>query len=200
MRLRDIKISPEQLQAAKHAEIAARYRTGTNAKHRPVTFAAIRASELTKLYRARYGRELPEGDAGVMAARIMVHHLARLRDAPRRIASWLNRWAPWLDLQEGERLIREATECPLKWKADKLAWKLRITSAEREALSIRTIGAIDQTSAERLELAKQRRADRETERRRQQGAKPRAAYVGTKPWTAAGMTRATWYRRRHKAP
>jgi hypothetical protein len=202
MRLRDIKFTPEQLKASKHAEIASRYRTaGTSAKNRPVTFAAIRAAELTKLYRARYGRELPEGDAGVTAARIMVHHLARLRDASRRIASWIDRWAPWLDLQEGERLIREATECPLKWKADKLAWKLRITSAEREALGIRTIGAIDQTSAERKELAKQRRAERERNRRRAQGAKPRADYQAGaqgKPWKAASISRATWYRQRHK--
>lgn len=201
MRLRDIRHTPEQIQAAMRAEIAARYRNGgrSTAKRRPLTFAAIRAAEITKLYRARYGRQLPDTDEGILAARIMAHHLGRLRDATRRISSWLDRWAPWLDLQEGERLIREATECPLKWRADKLAWKLRVTAAERANLGIRTIGAIDQTKEQRKQAAAERRRHSQEARRRQEGAKPRAEYEASaqgKPWNREGISRATWYRRR----
>src|SRR5947199_200887 len=89
--------SPELI-AARRIEVSKRYRAMAKKRHkRPLTFAAIRAAELTRLYDHRYGPVLiPETDQGMVAARIMVHHLARLRDAPRRITAWMATCAPWL--------------------------------------------------------------------------------------------------------
>lgn len=206
VRLRDIIITPEQSQAARHHEIEVRYREMARRKGRkPVTFAAIRAAELAQLYAARYGREIPDTDDGLVAVRVMLHHLARLRNADRRMATWIDRHAPWLELPAAERLIREATEKPLRWKADKLAWKLHITAAERTELGLRTIGAIDQSTAQRLELATKRRRLSEEARRRNSGAKPRAEYEAhslakRQPWIAMGISRAQWYRKGKPAP
>lgn len=162
--------------------------------------AAIRASEMTRLYQRRYPLEqLPDTDEGVDLARLMLQHLNRLRDAPRRISRWLDRWCPWLDLASHERLLADAMAVQLRYRADKLAWKLRVTAAERQELGLRTIGAIDQTKDQRADAAKERHRERARARRRTKGAKPRAEYEAnsanrTRPWEAAGMSRRTWYR------
>jgi hypothetical protein len=98
-------------------------------------------------------------------------------------------YAPWISPRDLERLIREVAECPIKWSADKLAWKIRLDEATRARLKIRTIGAIDcQPRISARPIAKAKRAERDAIRRPR---KPKAA----KPWIAAGISRATWYRR-----
>lgn len=196
-----IRPSPE-IVAAKKRAIAARYRDkAKRAGKQPVTFAAVRVAELSRLFERRYGRQgLPDADESVTAIRVMADHLGRLRDATRRIGQWLDRFAPWLDLASRERVIRDATERPLKYRADKLAWKLQVTAAERAGLGLRTIGAIDQTKAERAAIAKQRKRERDEARRRANGAKPRAEYEASSttsnaPWLEIGISRRTYYRR-----
>jgi hypothetical protein len=192
--------SPEHI-AARKAEIAKRYAWHEKATKRPRTIAAIRVSELTRLFDYRYSRMyLPEGDDTLIAARIMAHHLGSLRDAPRRIEAWLATCTPWLGLAERERLISEVAECPLRWRADKLGWKLRLSDVERRKLKITTIGAFDVTKAERAKRRASSKRERERNRRSRSGAKSRAAYLAQQktkapPWTAAGLTRSTWYRR-----
>lgn len=192
---------PAAVVAARKREIAAKYAHANRKKFGPLTLAAIRASELTRLYKARYpSQQLPCDDDGEIAARVMVNHLARLRDAPRRISRWLDHWAPWLDLQSHERLMGQALDRPLRFKADKIAWKLRVTADERTMLGLRTIGAIDQTAEQRRAAARDRRRERDRARRRAKGAKPRAEYeTGSinreKPWLASGISRRTWYNR-----
>lgn len=193
--------SPEVV-AARKREVARRYAQEKAKKLGPLTLAAIRASELTRLYQARYPSGiLPADDDGEMLARIMVNHLAKLRDAPRRISRWLDRWVPWLTLAEHEHMLSDAIEHPLRYRAEKLAWKLRVTATERDNLAIRTIGAYDQSAEQRAASAKARRLERDRQRRRAKGAKPRAEYEAqsatrTRPWEAAGMSRRTWYRTR----
>lgn len=189
--------SPAQI-AARKREIAHRY-ARKHYRSKPITFSAVRAAELARLYEHRYGAQLPDTEAGVTAMRVMLDHLGQLRDAPRRISRWLDRWAPWLSEVSHERAITDAVQHPLRYRADKLAWKLRVTAAERTALALRTIGAIDMPKAERLAQAKQRRRDRDEARRRAQGAIPRAEYraaaiARARPWTALGISRAKWYR------
>jgi hypothetical protein len=56
--------------------------------------------------------------------------------------AWAAMWCPWLPAAEaqavGERVIADAH----RWKADTLAWRLRLTDAERTALKIKTIGGV----------------------------------------------------------
>lgn len=184
--------------AARHREIAKRYARDRQMRQ-PLTMAAVRVAELTRLYQHRWNGELPDDDLGEVALRIMANHIGHLRDAARRLGKWMDRWTPWLGLASQERIIRDAVEKPLRYRADKIAWKLKVTAAEREQLGLRTIGAIDQSRQERQQIARQNKRERDRQRRRAKGAKPRADYEEnstnkSKPWIAEGVSRRTWYR------
>jgi hypothetical protein len=134
---------------AKHAAIKRLYRNEAKqrAKERgePKTkpsLKVLRATELERLFTARYGGRLPDDDAGHDDAAVMAHHLH-----PDAIRGWLRRWAPWMGEREVMALISEAEMLPQTWKADPLAKRLGLTIAERTELEITTIGAIDFTKA-----------------------------------------------------
>jgi hypothetical protein len=184
--------------AARHAEIARRYKFGKG-ERAPVSLAALRTAQLRRLFTARYGHVLPDDDAGRDDALIMVHHLANRPDAERQIGSWLTLWAPWMTSSEAAILTAKVLGKPLRWRADTLANLLHLTEAERHRLRITTIGACDLTKAERLGRRRLHARLRKQERRRAAGAKPRVDYEAnsisrTKPWEMFQMSRASWYR------
>lgn len=169
MRLRDIKITPEQITAAKHVEIAKRYSQRGQAKvgKRTRSMAAIRLAELTRWLDDVHGAgvTLDASDDAVTIVRIFAHHMGALPDMPRRVQAWVEHYAPWLSLASRERLIAEVAGCPLKWSADKLAWKIRLTDQQRTRLKITTIGAIDCNQAQRQARRNRLKAERERARR-----------------------------------
>src|SRR5208337_999623 len=65
-----------------------------------------------------------------------------------------------------------------------------------------SIGSIGGSPEQRREARQQRQRIRDERRRREAGAAPREQYLERqavsldKPWVAAGMSSATWYRRR----
>ncbi len=184
---------------AKLAEIRIRY--AWSRRERPAqSFAALRLQDLEAIFGSRWGRHLPDDDAGREDARIAAHHLANLPRGDRtgNVISWLARWAPWMSPRQMGVLATEAIERNIRWKADTLARRIRLTDRERSALCVRTIGAIDLGKADR---AKRRRRANKESLRRAKGAVPRAEYEAKslaqrKPWQAQGISRATWYRRR----
>ena len=98
-------------------------------------------------------------------------------------------------------LVEEARTTPRPEKPDGWATALCLTYKQRQALGITTIGAIDVRQHQREELRKQRRRQAEERRRRARGAKPQSRSLSrTKPWKAAGMSRASWYRQRRSKP
>ena len=60
-------------------------------------------------------------------------------------------------LAEATALAESVAAEPVKYTADMLAWRLGLKAAERSALAITTIGAVDCSKAERLELRKETR-------------------------------------------
>jgi hypothetical protein len=156
-----------QLIAARKLEIARRYSRKAKVGKRTRSMAAIRLAELTRwlAYTQGAGAELEPSEQSVTIIRIFAHHMAALPDMPRRVGTWLDRFAPWLDIASRERLISECASCPLKWSADKLAWKLRLTDETRGRLKIRTIGAIDCSREQRAERRKVKEAERQRLRR-----------------------------------
>lgn len=181
-----------------HAEIARRYRR----KRRPSSsISTLRIADLSRLIRARHGYVLPNDAAGNAAAEIMAHHLAVLPGDPRkRTGNWLQVWAPWMTIAAADALMTEAIMRPQRWRADKLAWKLKLIEIDRAALQITTIGAIDLSKAERIKRRKERNRLAKLAKRLAKGAKPRAQYLAAsitkaKPWAAEGISRASWYRR-----
>ena len=150
--------------AARKWEIKRRYsRKAAKVGKRTRSMAAIRLAQLTRWLDDTHGQgvELEPSDESVMLARIFAHHMGALPDMPRRVKAWIDRYTPWLDLASQERLIGEVAQCPLKWSADKLAWKLKLTDEQRSRLKITTIGAIDCSKEQRAARRKRENAERQ---------------------------------------
>lgn len=188
--------------AFKRAEIKERYRR----KSHRVSMAALRVTELQRLRRARYPQGIPDTADGRVLVRVIVHHLAVLQgDQRRRITGWLDEHAPWMTMGEAHELLAEIVTKPRRWRADRLAWRLKLIEADRKALRITTIGAIDADKAERAKRRKERDRAMKAAARQAAGSVSRAHYealsiASTKPWIAEGISRRTWYRRRGTGP
>lgn len=161
-------VRPSRTEVAQRlAEIDQRYkrqaREAAKRNGRSRGMAAIRLAELTRWLDDAYGPgvELEPAPASYAIARIFAHHIGALADAPRRITKWADVYAPWIKPRDLERLISEVASCPLKWSADKLAWKIRLTDAKRTELKIRTIGAIDCSKEQRAARRRQQHAQRQ---------------------------------------
>jgi hypothetical protein len=174
---------------------------GKRRRPSPMQLVGLRLADLAKIFRARYGHALPNDDAGRDDLMVAVHHLACLAHPRGHIAKWLDLWAPWLTLAEHKAIIGEALANPQKWKADALAWRMRLTKEDRRMLGVTTIGAIDENKAARTKRRRALDRQRKENARRAKGIKPRSTYEGqsiskAKPWIAEGISRAQWYRRR----
>lgn len=164
---------------------------------------ALRLADLSILFRSRYGSELPDDDAGRDDIKLAVDHLAALPHPARAITAWLETWAPWLRLSEHRQIISDGIANQRNWKADALAWRLRLGAEERRLLGITTIGAIDLGRAARTKLRRDRHKKLEAAKRRAAGVKLRKDYESgsverSKPWQVEGISRRTWYRRRKR--
>jgi hypothetical protein len=166
----------------------------------------IRLRELERIFSSRYGAVLPDDDSGRDDVQIAAHHIAHMGpDAERHIAAWAGLWAPWMPADEVAALVARVIARPIKFLADTLGWRLRLSRDERHELAITTIGAFDQNAEARKTFRKLKRRMAERRRRRAKGAKSREAYESRslakgKPWEALGMSRRTWYRRGRPSP
>lgn len=165
----------------------------------PRQLCALRLADIARLIRARHGIVLPDNADGRVIASIALHHQAALHGESDPW-SWLELWAPWLRLGEAEAMIGRLKQRKV-WKADELGAALGVTAQERRRLGLTTIGACDETSAERI--ARRRAADRDRKRAQRylKGQVSRQEYLAKsmsskRPWEAEGISRATWYRRR----
>ena len=151
---------------AKLAEIANRYASKRKRATTP-QFAAIRVAELNRLFRARYGDVLPQDERGREAMWVVAQHLIQLSGVPLdRLMKWSSLAAPWLTVGEAVAVISDVAGHPMKWKADSLAWRLKLTYADRQALRITTIGAIDFNASKRKAKRRIQRRNRERARRK----------------------------------
>jgi hypothetical protein len=171
-------------------------------RKRPVP-VQFRVANLCHLFRDRYaGEVLPPDDAGLEDATIIACHLARLpgADPVTRITNWLSLWCPWMPIAERLELIDNVIAEPRRWSADALAHALNVNAADRRRLRLWTIGAVDQTAAEREAARQGRNRAAKEAKRHAKGAKPRAQCESQgKPWIAAGIARSTWYKRQRRA-
>ncbi len=167
--------------------------------------ASLRIAELHRLRNARYPQGIPDSPKGRVLVRIMIHHLAALPGDPRkRLPRWIEDLAPWMPVADARGLVNEALTKPRTWRADRLAWRLGLTAADRAALRITTIGAIDASKQQRADSRKEASRLRKEQARRAAGAMPRVEYLAgqaatPKPWIALGISRRTWFRRQRVA-
>lgn len=186
---------------AKLAEIDRRYKRKGLRRSSPRQIVPLRLRDFATLFRSRYGLQLPDDDAGRDDLEPVIHHFAKLPDAGRRIALWLEQWAPWMTLAEQRAAITQGIATCRAWSADQLAWRYRVTLEQRTVLGLTTIGAIDCGKGERTKRRKARERKRKAAARQAAGAKPRAVYEAAsakraKPWAELGISRRTWYRRK----
>ena len=164
----------------------------------------LRIRDLEIVLRHRWGRVLPDDDAGRDDARLMLHHLVHYAVDPRgRMVGWLAMRCPWMPRAEAEQLLENVIAKPRRFKADTLAAKLNLTAADRARWKITTIGAVDLLKDKRIAARRERDRQRKIRDRRARGVQQRAKYLASvsaksKPWEAAGMSRATWYRRQRE--
>ena len=158
---------PLELVKARQWEIKRRYERHAKVGKRSRIMAAFRIAELTRWLSdvTGEGAELEPSKWAEDTARIFVHHFVVLADGNRRAAAWLATYCPWIETRDREYMITEANHCPIKWSADKLAWKIGLRDAKRTELRITTIGAVDFSKEQRKARDKARRAQAERDRR-----------------------------------
>jgi hypothetical protein len=178
----------------------------------PFSMARQRLAEEEALIAYRHGGpcDTDDGEAYLRAALPHILALPLTAATPMHRTNailWANRWVPrildevtleWLDNLEHEYATR-----PRLLRADTLAKMLGVTKAERDALGLTTIGAVDWNKRQRGEARKKRKAARQRAKRaaspnytpREQSA------AKTEPWISAGFnTRRTWERHGKPAP
>jgi hypothetical protein len=180
-------------QNAKHREIARRHRRRCN--DRAAFIPRLRIAELQRIFVMHYReKRLPDDDAGRADLRLMADHLAQID--PRLIRPWATTWLPTLTSTELDALV-EQVGTGKRWKADALARELGLDDAIRTRLKIKTIGAIDCGKAMRKSRRRRKRIAADRARRAKAGARPHAQSAeNLMPWIEAGISRATYYRRR----
>jgi hypothetical protein len=167
-------------------------------KPAPETLASIRVSQLSREYADRYrGMHLPDDDAGRDDVLLILHHLAQTNNPERRIRNWLRDHAPWFD--DADSIARIMAN-PRNFRADPLGDKIGLTDERRTRLKLTTIGAIDMPKKEREKRREAKKVGARREKRRKDGAKPRAEYEAksiekAKPWEAFGISRRIWFNR-----
>ena len=198
--------SPDKTAKARHREIAVRYAWDGRRRGKPRDayhrIANIRMRELERLFEDRHGDTLPDDRRGRDCLIVAFHHIIPIAEFPDpAIKQWASAWAPWIGPDELETIIEGVFEKPQRWAADRLAWWLRLTDADRTRLRITTIGSIDVGKAARIARRKKRNKEAKAAKRHALGAQPRKASLArTQPWKKLGMSRAKWFRKGKPTP
>jgi hypothetical protein len=121
-----------------------------------------------------------------------------IRNAARRMGR------PNLTDAEASAIIEEASTIRGYLSADGVAEFLRVSYAERQALGLTTIGAVNVKQHDRKVIRRIRDKVKKEQKRRASGVRPRSEYEATslsriKPWPAVNLSRRTWERHRNKA-
>jgi hypothetical protein len=186
----------ETLKFIRHADIAETYmRQRQERRNRKPSFANLRVGELGRFYVDTYGRTLPDDDAGRDESLVVAHHIFHGGTIERRFPTWCSLWTPWASADEIDDIIVRVISHPQRWTADELGRRIGLTDEVRTRLMIRTIGAIDCSKAERAARRTVRDAAAHKARRASL-AMGREQPMTDKPWEAAGVSRATWFRRK----
>jgi hypothetical protein len=167
----------------------------------------LRYGALLRLFRHRWGHVLPNDDAGRDDLWLLVTNVSLAAAEPeKKTRHVIEMWAPWMSREEREAYVQHVWGLDIYERtptARELGKRLGLTNAEREALKLWPFLPIDKTKEELAEIARARRNNRRRERARAAGVRTRATYLTEltgrpKPWIAAGMSRAAYYRKRKR--
>lgn len=147
--------------------------------------ANLRIKELTRFFRWRYRRGLPDDDAGRADAQIMADHLSHWPNGHVRFIHFGEVAAPsWFNAEEFFQMYEAAAKAPREWKAADLGKALNLTFEERTELCIRTIAAADVTEEQLADLRRERKRKAEARRRaRKRGREAKIRPARSGPFT-----------------
>lgn len=160
---------------------------------------------LIRLFRHRYGYQLPDDDAGREDLWLLLQNVSLApAGSEKKIRAAIETWAPWLSKEEACKNIEFLallTTYERTPTARELGECLGVTNTEREALKLWQFKPVDKTDEE---LAEQRRAKsrkRKKAAREKLGRPSRDVHLAKfeskqRPWEALGIHRRTWERRR----
>jgi hypothetical protein len=160
---------------------------------------------LVKLFRHRYGRHLPNDDAGTDDLWLLIQNVSLVPyDADRRVRNAIETWAPWLSADEVEARINFVMNLTTyeRWPtAKELGIRLNVTNDERAALGLWWLKPVDMDDDELEAWRKQRKRERQAASRKARGRRTRAQYLADmkakpKPWEAEGISQRQWQRRK----
>jgi hypothetical protein len=169
----------------------------------------LRYGALLRLFRHRWGNELPDDDAGRDDLWLLVTNVSLAAAEPeKKMRHVIEMWAPWMPAEERNAYVKHVWGLDIYERtltARELGKRLGLTNAEREALKLWQFLPIDKTDVELAEQAKVRERDRRARRRRERGVRTREVYLAElasrpKPWITEGISRRTWERRRKVNP
>jgi len=187
---------------AMRAEIERRYDQKKPERTLWLNRIAVKRIRDIELYlEGRYGRVLPDDDAGRQDLVILLNHLAQNPIDPQaKMRAAIHCWAAWMDHDERQDLIERIAGKPRWYKAKTLGRLMRITKEEHARWGLESIWAFT-TTEDDMKKKKQRR-DRKavTAKRRSDGVVPRAEYLAkcksqTELWKPLNMSRSTYYRK-----
>ena len=165
----------------------------------------LRAGELQRLFRHRWGYVLPDDQSGREDLWLLMLNASLATAEPdKKMNHVIDLWAPWMGDEEREGYVRLLGGLDVYQRIQtgrEIGNLLRLTNAERMKLKLWQFKPIDATDDE---LEAQRKARRSEDRRakmRAKGVRSREAYLTElrskpKPWEAEGVSQRTWQRRR----
>src|SRR4029078_12176444 len=122
----------------------------------------LRYGALLKLFRHRWGNELPDDDAGRDDLWLLVTNVSLAAAEPKKkMRHVIEIWAPWMPAEEREACLRHVWGLDIYERtltALELGKRLGLTNAEREALKLWPFRPIDKTEEEIAEQTKARSA------------------------------------------
>jgi len=149
----------------------------------------LRMYEIETLIEHRHGGPC-DTDDGVIYATAAAPLIVDVK----AIELWSEHWVPAVPRDALREIAIDALYGRLRpLSADGIALVLKVNRAERDALNLRTIGATDFGKIARA--AERRRKARERAAKAYAPRPPRDSQEKRKPWKAAGISRATWFRR-----
>ena len=109
----------------------------------------LRYGALIRFFRHRYGRALPDDDAGRDDLWLLVSNASLAAAEPqKKMHHVIEMWAPWMSAEEGSAYVKHVW-CLDRYErintAEELGRRLRLTNAERETLKLWQFLPIDKT-------------------------------------------------------
>ncbi len=185
---------------ARLAEIERRYNQKKPERTLRLNMVAVaRVGAIERYLECRYGRQVPDDDAGREDLVILLNHIAQNPIDPQgKMRRSIHSWAPWMAPDERQELVERIAAKPRRYKAKTLGRLMRVTEEEHASWGLESIWAFTWTDADMRERDKRTRRERKrADRAAKSSGRPRGRPKSDAPNPWDGIcSRATYFRRK----